>query len=589
MVVSDGFFTSHQRTSVELFKNKQDVQKFLGPRKDAVTSLNPRQPITIGPYMNDPDLINNKYQLHIAHEAAKKVYSEITIEYEKLTGRSYPALDCYQIDDAQTALFLLNSSGETAKDAIDKERKNGKKVGCIRPNLLRPFPFEEIRKASHSLSSLVIGERADTPGSQGGPLSHEVQSVLLADHHCSIKSLIRVYGLGGKDFREEDAQEMLNEGIKAISGDPNVPLFDFIGVDLGKPKTLPPQILSPLTKEEMSTGLTKIEMINSHNEKRLIKAQSAPPSELAGKPKRIAPGHGACPGCGIFSGLDQFFKGIEGDVVVLYHTGCAMVVTTDYPFSAHRVTYLHNLFQNGAPTLSGLVEVFHEKKRRGEIPDHEDITFVMVTGDGGMDIGMGPTIGTALRNHKMIILEYDNQGYMNTGGQMSYTTPLGKQTATTHVGLHSFGKAFHHKDTASIMAATGIPYVFTAIEGFGTDLVEKAAKAKWFAENEGLAFGKILISCPLNWGVEERHGFEILNRAVDSCFFPVYEIQKGLTTLNYNPEEKNRKVPVAKWLELMASGRHLLKPEFEQTLSLFQKEVDRRWERIKAQAQHPLL
>ena len=39
----------------------------------------------------------------------------------------------------------------------------------------------------------------------------------------------------------------------------------------------------------------------------------------------------------------------------------------------------------------------------------------MITGDGGMDIGMGPAIGTALRNHKMIILEYDNEGYMNTG------------------------------------------------------------------------------------------------------------------------------------------------------------------------------
>ena len=41
----------------------------------------------------------------------------------------------------------------------------------------------------------------------------------------------------------------------------------------------------------------------------------------------------------------------------------------------------------------------------------------MITGDGGMDIGMGPAIGAALRNHKMIILEYDNEGYMNTGAK----------------------------------------------------------------------------------------------------------------------------------------------------------------------------
>ena len=33
----------------------------------------------------------------------------------------------------------------------------------------------------------------------------------------------------------------------------------------------------------------------------------------------------------------------------------------------------------------------------------DDLYFVMVTGDGGMDIGMGPAIGTALRNHGMIV------------------------------------------------------------------------------------------------------------------------------------------------------------------------------------------
>ena len=40
----------------------------------------------------------------------------------------------------------------------------------------------------------------------------------------------------------------------------------------------------------------------------------------------------------------------------------------------------------------------------------------MVTGDGGMDIGMGSAIGTA-RGHNLIILEYDNEGYMNTGAR----------------------------------------------------------------------------------------------------------------------------------------------------------------------------
>ena len=91
-------------------------------------------------------------------------------------------------------------------------------------------------------------------------------------------------------------------------------------------------------------------------------------------------------------------------------------------------------------------------KRRGEIEVDDDFTFVMVTGDGGMDIGMGSAIGTALRGHKMIILEYDNEGYMNTGSQLSYSTPLGHVTTTSSVGKKQRGKSFAHKDTPQIMA-----------------------------------------------------------------------------------------------------------------------------------------
>jgi pyruvate ferredoxin oxidoreductase alpha subunit len=587
MVVSDGFFTSHQRQSVEVFSQAGDVQAFLGKRMNPVTSLDPRHPVTFGPYMNDPDLINNKYQLHLAHEAAARVFRDIAAEYEALTGRSYPPLETHAMDDAECALFLLNSAAETAKDAVDEARASGRKAGLLRPNLLRPFPAAELQAASHRLRSIVIGERSDTPGSSGGPLSHEVRSALFADHHCDIHALSRIFGLGGRDFREEDATELLELGFQAIKNPESVPVFGFHGTEAGTPQSLPPRVLNPLRKEDVSTGLVKVERTGEGKSSLTVKV--ADPGQLAGRPKRIAPGHGACPGCGIFSGLDQFFKGIEGDVVVLYHTGCAMVVTTDYPFSAHRVTYVHNLFQNGAPTLSGLVEAFHERQRRGELPEGEDLTFVMITGDGGMDIGMGPTIGTALRNHNMIILEYDNQGYMNTGGQLSYTTPYGKETSTSHSGKNSPGKAFHHKDTAAIMAATGIPYVFTAIEGYGTDLVAKAAKAQWHSKHSGLAFGKILVSCPLNWGAEERYGQEILQRAVDSCFFPLIEIENGLTTLSYDPESAGKKIPVAKWLEMMGKSAHLLKDENSAYLANFQAEVDRRWQRVRAMAAHPLL
>ncbi len=265
------------------------------------------------------------------------------------------------------------------------------------------------------------------------------------------------------------------------------------------------------------------------------------------------------------------------------------MVTTGYPYSAHKVNYIHNLFQNGAATLAGLVEMYHERRRRGELPDADDVTFIMVTGDGGMDIGMGPAIGTALRNHRLIILEYDNQGYMNTGSQLSYSTPLGHMTSTSHVGPAEAGKQFHHKDTVQIMAATNIPYAFSAVEGFHDDLLRKAAKAGWYARHAGMVYGKLMISCPLNWRSEDRAGTDIGAAAVNSCFFPLYEIEQGNTHITYDPDEVGRRIPLADWLKLMGKTRHLTRPEYAPVLADIEAEVERRWQRLKAMHEHPLL
>jgi pyruvate ferredoxin oxidoreductase alpha subunit len=306
-------------------------------------------------------------------------------------------------------------------------------------------------------------------------------------------------------------------------------------------------------------------------------------------PQRIVPGHGACPGCGIFPSVDQFLKGIEGHVVLLFHTGCGMVVTTGYPFSSHRVTYIHNLFQNGAATLSGLVEMFRELKRRGEIPRERDITFIMVTGDGGMDIGLGPTVGAALRGHPMIVLEYNNEGYMNTGNQLSYSTPLGHATSTSHVGAKQTGKSFHEKDMAQIMAASGAPYVFTSVEGLGTDLVKKGAKSQWHTKQGHFVYGRVLSVCTLSWRNDENLGTKLVQAAVDCCAWPAFEIENGITTINYDPEEKGKRIPLSDFLSMMGKTKHLLKPENAPVLAELERETERRWRRLKAMHEHPLL
>ncbi len=586
LVAYDGFFTSHQKRRVECIEDKEALRDFLGTPETPYTALDPKHPVTFGPYMNDPDLINNKKQHSLAMEAARRVIPEVFEELFELTGRHWPVMDAYRMEDAEVAVVILNSAAETAKEVADQLRNEGKKVGVLSLNVLRPFPAGLVREALSGVEAIVVGDRADSYGADGGNLSLEIRAAIQVDPDNRTRVLTRIYGLGGKDFDDSDAEQFFREALKtAETGKVDVP-FAYHGTFAGDPAQKVAQGLPAIESSEVSRGMASVQ---KNHETGKLNVELKPLWEMAGVPGRISPGHGACPGCGAFPVLNQVFSVLEGDIVVLFQTGCAMVVTTGYPKTAHRVTYIHNLFQNGAATLSGLVEMYHEMMRRGELPDSPDITFVMVTGDGGMDIGMGSALGAAHRNHHMMILEYDNQGYMNTGAQLSYSTPLGHRTSTSEVGSIRKGKVSHHKDTAQIFAAANLPYVFTASEGYPEDLMRKAAKAQWYAKHEGMTYGKILSFCPLNWTTTDDAAESVLQVAIDSCFFPMYEVERGKTHITYDPELLGRRRKITEWLGQMGKTKHLLTEGNEQRLAAIEEEVERRWRRIKAMHEHPEL
>lgn len=81
--------------------------------------------------MNEPDLINNRYQLHLAMEEVKNVLPNIFREYGILCGRSYEWSEGYCHEDAKILLVLLGSSFDTATVAVDRLRKQGKKSVCL--------------------------------------------------------------------------------------------------------------------------------------------------------------------------------------------------------------------------------------------------------------------------------------------------------------------------------------------------------------------------------------------------------------------------------------------------------------------------
>ena len=534
-------------------------------------------------------------------EEADKLIPKLFASYREISGRSYGKVEGIGCQDAESVLFLLGSSYDTSIDVIEQMRNTGKKAGAATLHVLRPFPAKEIATFLSSVKNILVADRQDSYGAGGGNLSLEVRAAIQrVGSHTKIKSL--VYGLGGKDFFPQDVRTMLE-----WAEDDSKPDFAYYGINPGEVSESPQnELFAPITREKTMIEATKVEPVLEESKTEAeenvdtsmedgkkadnigkgitLKVTGGTLNAVTAMPGRIAPGHGACPGCGIPVNLNLLLRGIEDPVVFLFQTGCAMIVTTAYPKTSFKVPYLHNLFQNGAATLSGVAEICYRKQEKGEIPKG-DIIFVMVSGDGGLDIGMGAALGTALRGHRLLIFEYDNGGYMNTGYQLSYSTPLGARSSTSHIGKEQYGKTFFHKDMPKIMAATGIPYVATVAESNPTDFIKKAAKAAYYAKTTGTAYVKAISACPLNWNDKPATERKVIEAAVNSCYFPLYEVEQGVTRLSYDPEKTGKKIPVIDWLSMMGRTRHLQKHEYADVVIRMQQEVDRRFMELKKRAE----
>lgn len=567
VVAYDGFFTSHQKKRSYSFKSDEDVKNFVGKKKEKHDLLDLENPITIGSYMNEPDLINNRFQLYGAVTLAGKRLDEIFKSYENLSQRHYEMVEEYKVKDAEIVMILLGSAFDTVTVAVDKLRKEGIKAGVTTLNVIRPFPIDEVVKRVKDKCKILVADRQDSYGANGGNLSLEVRAAFQRKKkNVEIKSV--VYGLGGIDFDVSDGRWLLEQYD-------NLPDFSYYGVTKGGKEKVQDNLLKKIDKERTMLGITEVK---NTGEGLMVKGGQI--NATTAMPDRIAPGHGACPGCGILVNLNLLLRAIEDPVVLLFQTGCGMIITTAYPKTSFRVPYIHNLFQNGAATMSGIVEACKRRQEKGEIPKG-DIVFIMVTGDGGMDIGMGSAIGTALRGHNMIIFEYDNGGYMNTGYQLSYSTPKGAKSATSHVGPLQYGKTFFNKDMPEIMAAANIPYVATVAECNPKDFITKAAKAAYYAKNQGMAYIKALSACPLNWNDNPATERAVIEAAVNCGYFPLYEVEKGITKLNYNHENSNKKMLVKQWFSMMGRTRHLVKEEYSSVVEEIQKEIDERFRKLK--------
>ena len=299
---------------------------------------------------------------------------------------------------------------------------------------------------------------------------------------------------------------------------------------------------------------------------------------VAEKPSRFTSGHRMCAGCGAPPVARMIMRALkpEDHAVIANATGCMEVSSFIYPYTAWTDSYIHTAFECTAATLSGAEAAYKSMKKQGKLPDDEHTKFIAFGGDGGTyDIGIQSLSGAMERGHDMTYVCYDNGAYMNTGIQRSSATPRFADTTTSPAGSVIPGKMQSRKDLTEIMEAHHLPYVAqTAVYMNFKDLYEKAEKAIY---TEGPTFLNVLATCPRGWGYPTEDLMTINKLAVETCYWPLYEIENGKYKINYKPAKK---LPVEEFLKPQRRFKHLFKPGNEWMIEEFQKEVDKRWEAL---------
>jgi pyruvate/2-oxoacid:ferredoxin oxidoreductase beta subunit len=274
-------------------------------------------------------------------------------------------------------------------------------------------------------------------------------------------------------------------------------------------------------------------------------------------------GHAACPGCGQAISMRLVLRAIGKKVIVITIPSCVSVVAGPFPYAAAEVPYYHAAFEVAAASAAGISNAL-------KIQGKSDIPVVAFAGDGGtFDIGLQSLSGAADRNEDFIYVCFDNEGYMNTGIQVSSATPTHTWTGTTPTG-----NTRRKKQIMEIMAAHRIPYAATASIGFPEDLMQKVQKALDF---RGTRFIHLLSPCNTGWKIPENLAPKVSTLAVETNIFPLYEIIDGL---KYQITYHSKELPVEEYLSVQGRYAHLT-PE---QIKSIQTETDRSWQDLKAKA-----
>lgn len=228
MICQDGFITSHAVENIELLED-EEVRSFVGEYEPENYLLNPDCPMAVGPYSVTDYYMEAKRNQAEGMRHVEQVVLDIAKEFAELSGREYGLFEAYRLEDADRAVVMIGSAAGTTKDAIDRLREKGEKVGLLKIRLYRPFPADAIAEALKNVKAVAVMDRAEGYSNHGGPLGADVMAALFRARSTALATNI-IYGLGGRDVRVEDMEQVFEDLQTMIDQDDAGETYRYMGL-----------------------------------------------------------------------------------------------------------------------------------------------------------------------------------------------------------------------------------------------------------------------------------------------------------------------------------------------------------------------
>jgi pyruvate ferredoxin oxidoreductase alpha subunit len=232
IVNMDGFYLSFTREPIEL-PDPALVAKFLPAYDAAPIGFRASKPISEAvAVLGGTPYSYFRYEVHLAAMKGLEVFEEAARDFAKHFGRSHGPIDAYRTEDAEVVLVMMGSFATKARDAVDRLRETGMRVGLVRPRLFRPFPVEAFRRALAGKSAVAVIDQNLSMG-KGGILHTELASALYGVPRAPKVLASFVGGLGGRDISPEEFYEIAAVAKRAgETGETPPPRLLYTGMEL---------------------------------------------------------------------------------------------------------------------------------------------------------------------------------------------------------------------------------------------------------------------------------------------------------------------------------------------------------------------